>query len=89
VREVAKRLGFERTWLVRLPAGVKDVNEFLVHGGTREQFAALKKVSKGGRELRTADQEGTCSTVCKPKVQLSADTDNFYDVRHTVNKEAV
>jgi hypothetical protein len=59
VREVAKRLGFERTWLVRLPAGVKDVNEFLVHGGTREQFAALKKVSKGGRELRTADQEGS------------------------------
>jgi hypothetical protein len=41
VREVAKRLGFERTWLVRLPVGVKDVNEFLVHGGTREQFAAL------------------------------------------------
>jgi hypothetical protein len=63
VREVAKRLGFERTWLVRLPAGVKDVNEFLVHGGTREQFAALKaalkKVSKSGRELRTADQEGS------------------------------
>jgi hypothetical protein len=59
VREVAKRLGFERTWLVRLPAGVKDVNEFLVHGGTREPFAALKKVSKGGRELRTADQEGS------------------------------
>jgi len=52
VREVAKRLGFERTWLVRLPAGVKDVNEFLVHGGTREQFAALKKVSKGGSSVR-------------------------------------
>ena len=31
----------------------------------------------------------TCSTVCKPKVQLSADTDNFYDAVIPFNKEAV
>jgi len=40
-REVGKRIGFDRTWLVPLPSGVKDVNEFLVGGGTREEFERL------------------------------------------------
>jgi hypothetical protein len=39
-REIGKRLGFDRTWLVTLPAGVKDVNDFLIQGGTREGFEA-------------------------------------------------
>lgn len=38
-REIGKRIGFDRTWLVSLPPGVKDVNDFLVQGGTREAFA--------------------------------------------------
>jgi archaellum biogenesis ATPase FlaH len=40
-REVGKRIGFDRTWLVPLPAGVKDVNDFLIQGGTREGFEGL------------------------------------------------
>ena len=40
-REIGKRIGFDRTWLVPLPAGVKDVNEVLIQGGTREGFEAL------------------------------------------------
>lgn len=40
-REVAKRIGLERTYLVRLPEGAKDANDFLVQGGTREEFQAL------------------------------------------------
>ncbi len=41
VREVGKRIGFDRTWLVRLPEDVHDVNEFLIQGGTREAFEEL------------------------------------------------
>jgi ribosomal protein L37AE/L43A len=40
-RKVGKRIGFDRTWLVQLPAGVKDVNDFLIQGGTRSVFQAL------------------------------------------------
>lgn len=40
-REIGKRIGFDRTWLVRLPAGVKDVGEFVEQGGTREAFEVL------------------------------------------------
>jgi archaellum biogenesis ATPase FlaH len=40
-REVGKRIGFDRTWLVPLPAGVKDVNEYLIQGGTRAGFEEL------------------------------------------------
>ncbi len=40
-REIGKRIGLERTWLVSLPTGMKDVNEFVVRGGTRETFEGL------------------------------------------------
>jgi archaellum biogenesis ATPase FlaH len=40
-REIGKRIGFDRTWLVPLPAGIKDVNEMLIQGGTREAFEGL------------------------------------------------
>lgn len=40
-RQVGKRLGFDRAWLVPLPAGIKDINDFLIQGGTRETFEAL------------------------------------------------
>ncbi len=40
-REVAKRIGFDRVWLVPLPEGVKDVNEHLIQGGTRAAFEGL------------------------------------------------
>jgi twinkle protein len=40
-REAAKRIGFDRCLLVQLPEGVKDVNEFLLQGGTHETCAAL------------------------------------------------
>jgi hypothetical protein len=41
VREIAKRIGFERTYLVRLPQSINDVNEFVINGGTRQEFEAL------------------------------------------------
>jgi replicative DNA helicase len=41
VRKVAKRVGFDRIWLVELPAGVKDVNDYLVQGATRNEFEVL------------------------------------------------
>jgi hypothetical protein len=40
-REVGKRIGFDRTWLVKLPEGVKDANEFLTKGGTKAGFEEL------------------------------------------------
>lgn len=40
-REIGKRIGFERTWLVPLPKGVKDVNDFLIQGGTCQAFQDL------------------------------------------------
>jgi archaellum biogenesis ATPase FlaH len=40
-REIGKRIGFDRAWLVPLPVGLKDVNEFLVNGGTHEAFKGL------------------------------------------------
>jgi len=40
-REIGKRIGFDRTWLVTLPVGVHDVNDFLMQGGTREAFEEL------------------------------------------------
>jgi twinkle protein len=45
VKEVAKRIGFERTFLVRLPDGVKDVNDFLVAGHSRAEFEVLLKAA--------------------------------------------
>jgi hypothetical protein len=41
VREVGKRIGYDRTWLVRLPEGVHDVNDYLVTGGTSDGFQPL------------------------------------------------
>ncbi len=41
-REIGKRIGFDRTWLVLLPAGVHDVSDFLIQGGTREAFEELR-----------------------------------------------
>lgn len=41
IRKVAKRLGFDRIYLVRLPAEIHDVAEFVIQGGTRQQFEAL------------------------------------------------
>jgi KaiC/GvpD/RAD55 family RecA-like ATPase len=40
-REIGRRIGFDRTWLVPLPGGAKDVNDYLVQGGTREDFQRL------------------------------------------------
>jgi archaellum biogenesis ATPase FlaH len=40
-REIGKRIGFDRTWLVPLAAGIHDVNDFLIRGGTREAFEEL------------------------------------------------
>jgi archaellum biogenesis ATPase FlaH len=40
-RELGKRIGFDRTWLVTLPPGVKDVNDFLGKDGTRDAFEVL------------------------------------------------
>ena len=41
VREATRRIGFERTYLVRLPENIKDVNEFLINGGTRGKFESF------------------------------------------------
>src|SRR5262249_8858700 len=40
-RAVAKRIGFDRTWLVSLPDGGTDVTDLLIEGWTREAFEAL------------------------------------------------
>ena len=40
-REVVKRLGIERVFAIALPDGVKDVNDFVIRGGTREAFEVL------------------------------------------------
>jgi archaellum biogenesis ATPase FlaH len=45
-REAAKRIGFDRSFLMRLPEGIKDVNEFLVKGRDREAFEQLLSQAK-------------------------------------------
>lgn len=40
-RKVAKRIGFDRSYLMRLPEGIKDVNDFLRKGGNRAAFQRL------------------------------------------------
>lgn len=40
-RNVGRRIGFDRVWLVPLPAVAHDVNDFLILGGTREEFEGL------------------------------------------------
>lgn len=39
--KIAKRLGIDRAWLLSLPAGVKDANDFLIRGGTRAALDAM------------------------------------------------
>lgn len=41
--EFAKRLGLERCRRIVLPVGVKDVNDFFIKGGTKEQFEIMMK----------------------------------------------
>lgn len=42
----ANRLGLERCYDIRLPATVKDVNEFFMRGGTLEDFTKLRQAAK-------------------------------------------
>jgi archaellum biogenesis ATPase FlaH len=44
--EVAKRVGLDRSYLVRLPPNAHDVNDFLIKGGTREAFEELLATAK-------------------------------------------
>lgn len=37
-KDVGRRIGYERTWFVPLPAGKKDLSEIVASGGTREDI---------------------------------------------------
>jgi replicative DNA helicase len=41
-QEMASKIGIDKCLKIILPAGVKDINEFFVNGGTLEQFEKLK-----------------------------------------------
>ena len=45
-REVAKSIGLDRAYIVNLPAGIHDTNEFLTTGGTHEEFQQLISAAK-------------------------------------------
>jgi replicative DNA helicase len=40
-REAGKRIGYERTYIVKLPAEIHDLNDFLRRGGDRNSFQDL------------------------------------------------